>query len=311
MSEKTTYTGWRKWYPTSDEWVEFYAEGKVPFEMKENEYLMVFTDDNTVSHYCYEKGKFRKFTGGSIKTFKERNVEETEKSDKKDKERKDKKSSKGRSQVLTPRNVEQICAFDLMKDPTKTIKLLTGTWGTGKTMLLVGAALEALQQGQFERIIWIRNNTDLKGTKDLGALPGEVIDKLLPFLGPFIDHAGEHSVRTMLDRGTLVVEPLQSLRGRNFKNSIIMCSEAENLTKEHIQLIIARCAEGSAIYLDGDQKQVDNDMFIRSPGMRAMIDCLQGNELFGYVHLIKSERSPTASLADKLDNFDPNNFKNN
>ncbi|MBP5470282.1 MAG: PhoH family protein [Candidatus Riflebacteria bacterium] len=93
----------------------------------------------------------------------------------------------------------------------------------------------------------MRNNVDVKDTKDLGALPGEVIDKLLPFLGPFIDHAGEHSVRTMLDKGTLVVEPLQSLRGRNLENTLIMCSEAENLTKEHIQLIIARAAEGSEV----------------------------------------------------------------
>ena len=134
-----------------------------------------------------------------------------------------------------------------MKDPTKTVKLLTGTWGTGKTLILVSAALEALKNGRFERIVWIRNNVDVKDTKDLGALPGEVIDKLLPFLGPFIDHAGEASVRTMLNKGTLVVEPLQSLRGRNFDNTLIMCSEAENLTKEHIQLIIARAAEGSEV----------------------------------------------------------------
>ena len=107
--------------------------------------------------------------------------------------------------------------------------------------------MEALKAGRFKRIVWIRNNVDVKDTKDLGALPGEVIDKLLPFLGPFIDHAGENSVRTMLNKGTLVVEPLQSLRGRNFDDTLIMCSEAENLTKEHIQLIIARAAEGSEV----------------------------------------------------------------
>ena len=88
---------------------------------------------------------------------------------------------------------------------------------------------------------------DVKDTKDLGALPGEILDKLLPYLGPFIDHCGTNKVKTMLNKGSLVVEPLQSLRGRNFKNSLIMCSEAENLTKEHIQLIIARAADGSEV----------------------------------------------------------------
>jgi len=63
------------------------------------------------------------------------------------------KYSKGKNIVITPRNEEQVCAFDLMKDHSKTVKLLTGTWGTGKTLILVTAALEALKAGQFEKIV--------------------------------------------------------------------------------------------------------------------------------------------------------------
>lgn len=210
------------------------------------------------------------------------------------------KYSKGKNVVIVPRNDEQACAFDLMKDPSKTVKLLTGTWGTGKTLILVSAALEALKAGRFKRIVWIRNNVDVKDTKDLGALPGEVIDKLLPFLGPFIDHAGENSVRTMLNKGTLVVEPLQSLRGRNFDDTLIMCSEAENLTKEHIQLIIARAAEGSEVWFDADNRQRDKASFERSRGIETLIERFAGQKLFGYVHLVKSERSETAAMADLL-----------
>jgi predicted ribonuclease YlaK len=187
-----------------------------------------------------------------------------------------------------------------MKDQSKTVKLLTGTWGTGKTLILVSAALEALKAGRFKRIVWIRNNVDVKDTKDLGALPGEVIDKLLPFLGPFIDHAGENSVRTMLNKGTLVVEPLQSLRGRNFDDTLIMCSEAENLTKEHIQLIIARAAEGSEVWFDADNRQRDKASFEKSKGIETLIERFAGQKLFGYVHLVKSERSATAAMADLL-----------
>ena len=168
-------------------------------------------------------------------------------------------------------------------------------------MILVTAALEALQLGKFDKIVWLRNNIDVKDTKDLGALPGEVIDKLLPFLGPFIDHAGENSVRTMIQKGTLCVEPLQTIRGRNFKNTLIMCSEAENLTKEHIQLIIARAAEGSDVWLEGDNRQGDKAAFEKSRGVETLIERLQGKELFGYVHLVKSERSKVAEMADLLD----------
>ena len=187
-----------------------------------------------------------------------------------------------------------------MKDRTKTIKVITGTWGTGKTLLMVTAALEALKNNEFDRIVWIRNNVDVKDTKDLGALPGEVIDKLLPFLGPFRDHAGDNAVRTMLNKGSLVVEPLQSLRGRNLERCIIMCSECENLTKEHIQLIIARAAEGSEVWLDGDNRQRDKVAFEKSKGIETVIERLKGQKLFGFVHLVQSERSQTAAMADLL-----------
>ena len=298
-----TYTGWKKWSPTSEEWAELYATGTVPVSLKENEYLIVKSDGSSTIFYCYENGQLRKFTGGSIKTTKDDTpvLLESSKSKQDDKQHSSaQKYSKGKNVVITPRNDEQVCAFDLMKDPSKTVKLLTGTWGTGKTLILVSAALEALKAGRFKRIVWIRNNVDVKDTKDLGALPGEVIDKLLPFLGPFIDHAGENSVRTMLNKGTLVVEPLQSLRGRNFDDTLIMCSEAENLTKEHIQLIIARAAEGSEVWFDADNRQRDKASFERSRGIETLIERFAGQKLFGYVHLVKSERSETAAMADLL-----------
>lgn len=167
-------------------------------------------------------------------------------------------------------------------------------------MLLVSAALNMLNGGRYDRIIWIRNNIDVKDTKDIGALPGEAIEKLLPYLGPFIDHVGEDEVTSMINNGSLMVEPLQFLRGRNFENSIIMCSEAENLTKEHIQLIIARAAEGSIIMFDADNKQRDKIVFEKSKGIETMIERFKGNKLFGYVHLVKGERSETAAMADLL-----------
>ena len=298
-----TYTGWKKWSPTSDEWAELYATGAVPVSLKENEYLIVKSEGSSTIFYCYENGQLRKFTGGSIKTTKDDTpvLLESSRSKQDDKQHSSaQKYSKGKNVVIVPRNDEQACAFDLMKDPSKTVKLLTGTWGTGKTLILVSAALEALKAGRFKRIVWIRNNVDVKDTKDLGALPGEVIDKLLPFLGPFIDHAGENSVRTMLNKGTLVVEPLQSLRGRNFDDTLIMCSEAENLTKEHIQLIIARAAEGSEVWFDADNRQRDKASFERSRGIETLIERFAGQKLFGYVHLVKSERSETAAMADLL-----------
>ena len=134
----TTYTGWKKWSPTSEEWLTLYNEGKVPFELKENEYLIVKVDNSSSTFYCYENGHLRKFTGGSIKTIKDLTpvpLEQPKQQKQEDKKPSAKKYSKGKNIVITPRNEEQVCAFDLMKDPSKTVKLLTGTWGTGKTLV--------------------------------------------------------------------------------------------------------------------------------------------------------------------------------
>ena len=302
-----TYTGWKKWSPTSEEWAELYATGTVPISLKENEYLIVKSEGSSTIFYCYENGQLRKFTGGSIKTTKDDTIVllESSKSKQEDKQHSSAhKYSKGKNVVITPRNDEQVCAFDLMKDPSKTVKLLTGTWGAGKDLIMASSALEQLKLGNYDRIVWIRNPINLKDTPDLGALPGEVIDKLLPYLGPFIDNAGEASVRAMLSKGTLVVEPLQALRGRNFENSILICSEAENLTYDQLKLIVARVADGSCLYINGDVRQRDKAIFEKSRGLEKFIQCLAGDPLFGYVHLPKSERSATASLADKLDAFE-------
>ena len=284
MQQNSFYTGWIKWVPNGDEWVELYEKGKTPFTMLENQYLLTYEEDKegkqTLTHtYCYEGDKLRKVSRGSINISKKREKD---------------------SKVIYPRNDEQICAIDMLLDESKTIKLLTGSWGTGKTMLLVSAALNMINRGRYDKIIWIRNNIDVKDTKDIGALPGEVIEKLLPYLGPFIDHVGEDEVKSMVSNGSLIVEPLQFLRGRNFENSIIMCSEAENLTKEHIQLIIARAAEGSIVMFDADNRQRDKVIFEKSKGIETMIERFKGNKLFGYVHLIKGERSETAAMADLL-----------
>lgn len=282
--EEKEYTGWKVWTPTVDEFVDLYQNNKCPLDLLENEYLIVMDqNDGTVN------GTYKKKNG---------NLEKVNRAPIKIKDPKDGRVNK----VFNPRNPEQVCAFDLLHDDSTPVKLITGKWGTGKTMMLVTAALEALREKRYEKIVWIRNNVDVKDTKDIGAVPGSTIEKLWAYLGPFVDHVGEKmKVEKMINEGQLEIEPLQSLRGRNIENAIIICSEAENLTKEHIQLIIARAAEGSAVWLDGDTRQRDKTAFEKSKGLETMIKKLAGDPLFGYVKLIKTERSATAALADKLD----------
>ncbi len=128
--DNSAYTGWKKWSPSFDEWQTLYNDGKVPFELKENQYLIVKVDGGSSTFYCYENGKLRRFTGGAIKTTKDTTATDEELIQEKRQDKRSntaKKYSKGKSVVITPRNEEQVCAFDLMRDPTKTVKVLTGT----------------------------------------------------------------------------------------------------------------------------------------------------------------------------------------
>ena len=253
---------------------EVYAE---LFNLKENQYLLI--KDSTgevVDRYCYQNGELRQvmfvklggvFTG-----------------------------------TIKPRNPEQVCLFDMLKDKTSKVKLVTGRFGSGKTLAMVYAALELIEKGKFDRIVWVRNNVAVKDAPEIGFLPGDDFAKLKPFLGPFLDHAGgEEGVKKLIDEDKLWVIPLGHLRGRSLKNCILLCSECENFTKEHLQLLMGRIDEGSQLWLDGDLKQRDKLIFEKSAGIEKMVSRLTGKKLFAYVHLKKAERSEVAALADELD----------
>lgn len=276
MSE-VKYTGYTEIQLSDEDYNELYSVHTLSgHEFYENQYVSIVNEQGEiVDKFCYQNGLLRpvRFT-----TFNN--------------------SFTGK---LKPRNVHQEFAFDMLKDKTSAVKLVTGTWGTGKTMSLVVSALDAIEKGEFDKIIWVRNNVQVKDTDQIGALPGDEYAKLLPYLGPMMDHVGgQDGIEMLMRNDQLEVIPLAFLRGRSIRNAIIISSEAENLTKEHIQLLMGRVDTGSNLWMDADLKQRDRAVFEKSAGIETMIDRLKGEPLFGYVHLVKSERSETARLADKL-----------
>lgn len=202
---------------------------------------------------------------------------------------------------IAPRNVEQELAFDMLQDSGTLIKLLTGRWGSGKTMLMVVHALNKVLKGETEKLVWIRNNYVTKDSNDIGFLPGDFINKMMVWAAPLVDHLGsEDGLRQAIDEGQVEIQHLGFIRGRDIKNSIVLCSEAENLTRGHIALLLSRIGEGSQLWLDGDIAQTDHKKFDNDSGISAIIDRLAGEPLFGYVELQKTERSSVAELASKL-----------
>ena len=116
------------------------------------------------------------------------------------------------------------------------------------------------------------------------------------------DHLGGiDGLEYMIGQDKIEIVHLGFIRGRDIKNSIIICSEAENMTKEHIQLLLGRVGEGSSLWINGDYKQVDDKVFMENSGLITAVDKLKGHPRFGFVKLIKTERSETAAMADLLD----------
>lgn len=204
--------------------------------------------------------------------------------------------------MVKPRNIQQELAFNLLQNYQITLKLLLGVYGSGKDYLMINQALELLEKDYFTKIIWVRNNISVKDTGVIGSLPGDSLEKILPWLMPVADIMGGYEgLQELLDKDMIEAVPLGFIRGRSFSHCIIMCSEAENLTKEQIQLLIGRVGEGSQLWLNGDLRQRDMQVFEKSQGIEILIDRLSGNKLFGNVYLPKTERSQTAALADLLD----------
>ncbi len=203
---------------------------------------------------------------------------------------------------VKPRNVHQELAFNLLQNNEIPIKVLQGRFGSGKDFLMIANAIQLLKQNKFDKLIWVRNNVEVKNTNPIGFLPNSMEDKLMPFCSPLIDHIGGKSgLEMFMNQGKIEIQHLGFIRGRDIRNSIIYCSESENMTTEHIQLLLGRVGEGSALWLNGDFKQTDDKVFERNNGFRKIIDRLKGNSLFGVVQLEKTERSKTAALADLLD----------
>lgn len=203
---------------------------------------------------------------------------------------------------IKPRNPQQVVAFDMLQNKDKTIKIISGGFGTGKDYLMISNAMKLIEEGKFDKLVYVRNAVGVKDANDIGYLPGSKDEKLKPFAMVLADHlGGETGLDMQIMGGTIEIQHLGHIRGRDIKNSIIYCTEAENLTKEHVQLLIGRVGEGSSLWMNGDFAQTDSAVFRMNNGLLSAVQKLAGHEKFGYVQLQKTERSETAAMADLLD----------
>lgn len=262
---------------TDEEIARFYSGDAALPHMYENQYVLLADQSGKIiDKYIYQGGELHKLTWKVIENHWQGKIK--------------------------PKNIEQELAIDMLQDEHSQIKLLTGTYGVGKDFLMINEAISRIEKDDFDKLIWVRNNIEVKGVEKLGALPGDVQDKIINFAMPLADHLGGlDGLLNFVDQGKIEVAHLGYMRGRDIKNSLIYVSEAENLTTKLCQVLISRLAEGSQLWMNGDWRQADKEIFEKDSGLIKMIERLTGQELFGHVHLTKSVRSKAASLADLLD----------
>lgn len=204
--------------------------------------------------------------------------------------------------TIRPRNDEQICLFDLLNSDVPVV-YAGGGYGTGKSFITHNYAIGELEAQRIKKIVYVPNNAYAQDSMELGFLPGDSFEKLIPSIGPLIDQVGIDQINRWIANEELEIVPLAFMRGRSFNDAIILVSEAENLTESHIKLLISRCGENTRIFFDGDIDQADSAIFKDRNGLKLLLNLHKTEmaNLFGTVFLTKIERSKTAELANTLD----------
>ena len=205
---------------------------------------------------------------------------------------------------IDARNKEQKFALDLLSRKDIPLATITGLAGSGKTFLTLMAAISGLQEGEYERIVLTRTLEPVG--KDIGFLPGDVNDKLDPWIGSIVDNYKSHFkdmtyFEMMRKKGQIEVAPLAFIRGRTFNNTFLIVDEAQNATIHELKTIITRVGENSKIVLLGDIGQIDTPYIdALSNGLTIVVEKLKGEILAGHVNLLRGERSELATLASKV-----------
>jgi len=216
---------------------------------------------------------------------------------------------------VRPRNKEQSIALDLLLDDDIRLVALLGKAGTGKTLLALAAGLQRTTVDRtYSRLLVSRPIMPLG--RDLGFLPGDIDEKLNPWMQPIFDNLEyifsskkgggnndreSRSYLPLVESGVIQVEPLTYIRGRSLPRQYLIVDEAQNLTPHEVKTIITRSGEGTKVVLTGDPHQIDHPYVDHaSNGLSVVAQRFKFERVAGHVALSKGERSELAELAANL-----------
>jgi PhoH-like ATPase len=204
------------------------------------------------------------------------------------------------------RNREQLYAINLLNDDSIPLVSITGLAGSGKTYLTLLAGIEGLHAGRYRRIVITRNVQPVG--RDIGFLPGDMNDKMLPWIAPIMDNFRQGLkdndltyFSSMRDKGDIEIAPLAFMRGRTFADTFLIMDEAQNCTIHELKTVITRVGENSKIVLLGDVDQIDTPYIdSHSNGLTIVSEKFKNEKVAGHVQLKKGERSYLSSIAAEI-----------
>jgi PhoH-like ATPase len=210
------------------------------------------------------------------------------------------------SMSVTSKNREQLFAMNALMDDNIDLVTITGLAGSGKTFITLMAAMAGMSAGKYDRIVITRNVQPVG--KDIGFLPGDLNDKMLPWMSPIMDnfrHAFKDKdlgyFEMMLKKGTLEIAPLSYMRGRTFSDTFLIFDEAQNATIHEIKTVVTRIGENSKIVLLGDTDQIDTPYIDSlSNGLTIIAEKFKNEHVAAHVKLKKGERSYLSAIAAKI-----------
>ncbi len=205
------------------------------------------------------------------------------------------------------RNTEQRFAFDALNNDKIKLVCLTGIAGTGKTLLAIAVGLtKTLDENIYKKMLISRPIFPMG--KDIGYLPGQIEDKLTPWMQPIFDNLrlimdsseNNYNYGALIDQGKIEVEALTYIRGRSIPKQYFIVDEAQNLTPHEIKTILTRAGDETKIILTGDPNQIDNPYIdYHNNGLTYVINRFKGDSIAASVNLLKGERSKLATIAAK------------
>lgn len=202
------------------------------------------------------------------------------------------------------RNKEQAFAMDMLLNPDIPLVSVVGKAGSGKSLLSLAAGLEQVigEESRYKRLIVSRPVQPMG--KDIGFLPGDMNEKMIPWLMPIQDNLqflmgdDRSTLEMYVEKGTIEIEALTYIRGRSISNAFIIIDECQNLSAHEIKTIITRVGENTKIVFTGDIEQIDN-VYVDATtnGLSYVVEKMKDQEISGHITLKKGERSRVATIA--------------